>query len=71
MDRRLPSTLASLYGPHLTCQLAVSHAHLLVKIAESVLLLPNYDNLPVLVDDVIPSVSYSVYSWWTSSLVSK
>ena len=47
MDRRLPSTLAALYGPHLTCRLAVAHAHLLVTIADSILLLPNYTNLPV------------------------
>jgi len=56
MDRRLPSTLASLYGPHLTCRLAVTHAHLLVKIAETILLLPNYTNLPVSVADLFFAV---------------
>ena len=51
MDCRLPSTLAALYGPHLTCRLAVAHARLIIRIAESILLLPNYTNLPVSVAD--------------------
>lgn len=47
MDCRLPSTLAAVYGVHLTCRLAWAQAHLLVSIADSLLLLlPNYANLP-------------------------
>jgi len=46
MDRRLPGTLASLYSPHLTCRLSLAQAHLLVNIADTILLLPNYNNLP-------------------------
>jgi len=49
IDRRLPSSLASLYGAHLTCRLALAHAHLLVTIADTIPLLPNYTNLPALV----------------------
>ena len=52
MDRRLPSTLATLYGPHLTCQQALAHAHLLVRIADTIPLLPHYTNLPASVADV-------------------
>jgi len=52
MDRRLPSPLAALYGPHLTCRLALAHAHLLVTIAETIFLLPNYTNLPASVGNL-------------------
>jgi len=50
MDRRLPGTLASLYGPHLTCRLSLAQAHLLVNVADTIVLLPNYNNLPTSVD---------------------
>jgi len=63
MDRRLPSTLAALYGPHLTCRLALAHTHLLVMIAETILLLPNYTNLPVSVANLYnfrPSTVHSI-----------
>jgi len=52
MERRLSSTLAAVYGAHLTCRLGMAQARLLVKIADCILLLPNYSNLPtVLVTD--------------------
>jgi len=47
MERRLSSTLAALYGAHLTCRLSMAQAHLLLKIADSIQLLPNYSNLPI------------------------
>ena len=63
MDRRLPSTLAALYGPRLTCRLALAQAHLLVWIADSILLLPNYTNLPVYVDVVISPSKLCDFDW--------
>ncbi|KAK6177089.1 hypothetical protein SNE40_015265 [Patella caerulea] len=40
IDKRLPSNLASLYGPHLTCHLLLVQAHLLVTVADTLPVIP-------------------------------
>ncbi|ESO99725.1 hypothetical protein LOTGIDRAFT_238729 [Lottia gigantea] len=49
IDKRLTSNLATLYGPHLTCQLLLVQSHLLITVADT---LPV---IPALADAVVPS----------------
>ncbi|KAK3608116.1 hypothetical protein CHS0354_004771 [Potamilus streckersoni] len=48
LDKRLSSSLGLLYGPHLTCQLSLTQAHLFTAIAETIPV------LPVVEDVVLP-----------------
>ncbi|XP_069141650.1 cilia- and flagella-associated protein 54-like isoform X4 [Argopecten irradians] len=40
LDKRLPSSLATLYGPHMTCHLALVQAHFFVSLGESIPVIP-------------------------------
>ena len=41
IEKKLSPALATLYGPHLTCHLSLAQAHLMVAIADTILVLPD------------------------------
>ena len=43
IEKKLSPGLAALYGPHLTCHLSLAQAHLMVAIADTILLLPDQE----------------------------
>ena len=45
LDKRLSSSLSTLYGPHMTCHLSVVQAHLFVCVAQAVSVLPNIEDV--------------------------
>ncbi|KAK3102398.1 hypothetical protein FSP39_011137 [Pinctada imbricata] len=45
LDKRLSSSLATLYGPHMTCHLSLVQAHLFIKIAESIHVIPQIEEV--------------------------
>jgi hypothetical protein len=40
IDKRLSSSLGSLYGPHLTCHLSLAQAHLLITTVDTIPVIP-------------------------------
>ncbi|XP_063397833.1 cilia- and flagella-associated protein 54-like isoform X1 [Mytilus trossulus] len=40
LDKRLSSSLATLYGPHMTCHLSLAQANLFIKLAETLHVIP-------------------------------
>ena len=47
MEKLLPSELGNIYGAHLTCQLIITEAHLLVALASTINELPIYKPLVI------------------------
>ena len=45
LDKRLSSNLGNLYGPHLTCHLSLAQAHLLIALADTLPVLPQFDEV--------------------------
>ncbi|XP_071809881.1 cilia- and flagella-associated protein 54-like isoform X2 [Asterias amurensis] len=43
IDKRLSPSLATLYGPHLTCHLSLAQAHLMVAISSTIQVMPDQD----------------------------
>ncbi|XP_038069719.1 cilia- and flagella-associated protein 54-like [Patiria miniata] len=43
IEKRLSPSLATLYGPHLTCHLSLAQAHLMVAIASTIQAMPDVD----------------------------
>lgn len=44
-EKRLSANLRTLYGPHLTCQLALTQAHFLVAVASTIPVLPSEETM--------------------------
>ncbi|XP_056000170.1 cilia- and flagella-associated protein 54-like isoform X4 [Ostrea edulis] len=45
LDKRLSSSLATLYGPHMTCHLSVVQAHLFVSLADTIPVIPKMEDV--------------------------
>ena len=45
VDKRLSTSLGALYGPHLTCHLSLAQAHLFIKLAETIPVLPVFHEM--------------------------
>ncbi|XP_052780184.1 cilia- and flagella-associated protein 54-like isoform X4 [Mya arenaria] len=47
LDKRLSSNLGMLYGPHMTCHLSLVQAHLFVSLANTIPVLPSFEDVVV------------------------
>ena len=45
LDKRLSSSLATLYGPHMTCHLSLVQAHLFVSLADTIPVIPKMEDV--------------------------
>ncbi|XP_062618793.1 cilia- and flagella-associated protein 54-like [Saccostrea cucullata] len=45
LDKRLSSSLATLYGPHMTCHLSLVQAHLFVSLADTIPVIPRMEDV--------------------------
>ena len=45
IDKRLSSNLGMLYGPHLTCRLSIAQGHLLITLADTIPVLPKFEDI--------------------------
>nr|XP_034306398.1 cilia- and flagella-associated protein 54 isoform X5 [Crassostrea gigas] len=45
LDKRLSSSLATLYGPHMTCHLSLVQAHLFVSMADTIPVIPKMEDV--------------------------
>ena len=43
LEKKVSGQLATLYGPHLTCHLSLVQAHLLLAVADTIPVLPNFE----------------------------
>ncbi|XP_071960070.1 cilia- and flagella-associated protein 54-like [Antedon mediterranea] len=65
VDKRLSPSLATLYGPHLTCHLSLAQSHLMIVIADTIPVLPSRE------EAVIPDVAKETTSSAAGSSICK